>query len=510
MRHLVVCCDGTWNTPDQREGGVPTPTNVVRFYNAVADADAQGNAQLKYYHPGVGTDDNWWDRLAGGGVGVGLGRNVMSGYRWLAGQYVRGDRIYVLGFSRGAYTVRSLAGMISSCGLLDVRGLADSELWRRVNRAYSQGYRGRKPREDWAGDWAFHGSGTPRSVRVFFVGVWDTVGALGIPNDMAILNLLDDTRKYEFHDTELSPKIANARHAVALDETRASFAPTLWTAGANRKDVKQVWFPGVHSDVGGGYPETGLSDGALKWMMDEASDLGLGFDEGVRAQVRPDPRGVLHDSRSGVFRHLRTQPRSAPCIGDDNAALLHSSALDRHAVPPISQGRYRETTVLDVGGTRELDIYADQPWNETGLFLEAGVRYSFAARGQWLDAKVKSGPGGTRDDKFYPGELAHAVGSLVDKVEGVVKKLTKNEEADLLGSRRVDTMDWFALVGAIANGGAPTATGELSPHEIIPIGAGLPEYAPLASGYLYCFANDAWHFYENNNGSVHVTVTRLE
>ncbi len=509
MRHLLVCADGTWNTPDQSDGGVPTPTNVVRFYNAAADVDKEGNPQLKYYHPGVGSDGNWWKKLKGGGVGIGLGRNVMSGYRWLAGQYQRGDRIYVVGFSRGAYTVRSLAGMIGACGLLDLTDLTDNQLWQRVNRAYSQGYRGGKPREEWAGDWPFHGTGKPRSVRVFFVGVWDTVGALGVPNDMAILNLLDDTKKYEFHDTDLSRKILNARHAVALDERRASFAPSLWTGGAGRQAVKQVWFPGVHSDVGGGYAQTGLSDGALQWMIDEATDLGLSFQDGARAQIAPSHHGVLHDSHSGVFKHLRTQPRSAPRM-DKESEALHESAWKRHVDPPISQGAYRKTISLEPGDSRAVSVYADNPWNETGIYLEKGARYGFQASGQWLDARVKSGPGGTDDDKFHVGELAHAVGNVLGRFEGVVRRVTRNEEADLRGSRRVESMGWFALIGAVANGGLPSATGELTEHELVPIGAGLEDFSPAESGYLYCFANDAWHFYENNKGSVTLTVTRLE
>lgn len=508
MRHLLVCADGTWNTPDQQEDGVPTPTNVVRFYNAAADADADGNPQLKYYHPGIGSSGGWWDRVAGGGTGIGLSRNVMSGYRWLAGTYQRGDRIYLLGFSRGAYTVRSLAGMVCACGLLDLSGLTDNQLWQRVQRAHNQGYRGGKPREEWAQGFAFHGTGNPPSVRVFFVGVWDTVGALGIPNDMAILNLLDRPEKYSFHDTGLNRKVLNARHAVALDEWRASFAPTLWTTGSGRQTVKQVWFPGAHSDVGGGYPEIGLSDGALKWMIDEVRELGVAFHPGVAAQVSPDARGVLHDSRTGVFKHLRTRPRSAPRLDPANQDHVHASVLDRQGNPPIAQGAYRATRTLDVGESHTVSVYARDPWNDTTLYLEKGATYRLEASGQWLDHKVKAGPGGTKDDKFHFGELAHAVGSVIGSMEGLFKKLSGNEEADLRGSRREESMDWFALVGQVANGTVTGADDLDAGHELVPIGEGLEAFQPRTSGYLYCFANDAWHFYGNNSGSVTLTVTR--
>lgn len=123
MRNLIVCADGTWNTPEQKEHDIPIPTNVVRLYNAVAKKSEGGIKQLKYYHPGVGTDGTWWEKLAGGTVGVGLSKNIRSAYKWLAANYQPGDRIYLFGFSRGAYTVRSLATMISVCGLLDLSGL---------------------------------------------------------------------------------------------------------------------------------------------------------------------------------------------------------------------------------------------------------------------------------------------------------------------------------------------------------------------------------------------------
>src|SRR6185295_3142736 len=117
MGNIVVCADGTWNTPDQKDGGLPAPTNVVKLANALADTDARGVAQKKYYHPGVGSDGSAFDRVLGGGVGKGLDQNIMSGYKWLATEYRPGDDIYLFGFSRGAFTVRSLAGMIGCCGL---------------------------------------------------------------------------------------------------------------------------------------------------------------------------------------------------------------------------------------------------------------------------------------------------------------------------------------------------------------------------------------------------------
>ena len=508
MRNLVVCCDGTWNTPDQEDQGVPTPTNVVRLYNALAEKNIQNKDQLKYYHPGVGTEGNWWERLAGGGVGFGLGKNIMSGYRWLGANYNPGDRIFLFGFSRGAYTVRSLAGMISACGLLDLSGLSDENVWKRVEKAFKKGYRSRADQSGWADGWNFHSAGTQgQDVPIFFLGVWDTVGALGIPNDLAIINLLDDVKKFAFHDTRLNDKILNARHAVAIDEMRASFSPTLWTGVENRPNVKQIWFPGAHSDVGGGYLHIGLSDGALKWMMDEAKVLGLGFHEGMYKQLKPDCRDVLHDSQTGLFKHLRTQPRSTPLLAEEQNSAVHTSALERQSNPPICQAPYRPTKTLNMGETKQLFIYAALPWNYTGIYLEAGVEYEFRAKGQWVDRTIKCGPKGTRDSRFQPAELGHLAGALLGKIEEIFKKLAKNEQADFRGTKREEKLPWFALVGVIANGGNPLADGTPAPHEIIPIKDGC-KHTPQKAGYLYCFANDAWNFYGNNRGNVMLEITR--
>ena len=508
MRNLIVCCDGTWNTPDQKQDGVPVPTNVVRLHNAVARLDDQGSEQLKYYHPGVGTDGKWWEKLAGGTVGVGLSKNIMSAYKWLGVNYQDDDHIFLFGFSRGAYTARSLGGMVSTCGLLDLSSLSEKEVWKRVDAAYKRGYRGKKHKSEWARDWACHRS-TDAAFPIFFLGVWDTVGALGVPDDMAILNLLDSRRKYAFHDTTLGPEVVHARHAVAIDEMRASFAPTLWTGVQSGRDVKQIWFPGVHCDVGGGYREKGLSDGTLKWMMDEATAVGLVFQSGMCQQVQPDHLDVLHDSRTGFFEYLRTQPRSVPLLVPANVPdAVHRSALDRHVTPPIAQAPYRPTIVLATGKQKQLPVYAVQPWNETGVYLQAGATYRFTATGEWLDRKIKCGPGGTKDGKFGLGELAHLAGALWGKVEGVVGKLTRNDEADFRGTRRVEDMPWFALVGAIANGGNPGRDGTPAPHEHFLIGDGTT-LTVEQPGYLYCFANDAWHFYDNNRGSVMLTIERV-
>ncbi len=518
MRNLVVCCDGTWNTAEQRHDGVPVPTNVVRLYNSVASRNEAGVQQIKYYHPGVGTEPGWWDRKMGGATGKGLDQNIQSAYRWLSANYRSGDRIFLFGFSRGAYTVRSLAGMIACCGLLKYEPESQpgkDGAWQRLEHVFRRGYREHlETIHDWKKrNWAFHKIGSSYEIPIHMIGVWDTVGALGIPDDLALLNLLDASDEHAFHDTSLSESVLHARHAVAMDEIRASFRPTLWTG--THPDLKQVWFPGVHCDVGGGYRETGLSDGALKWMMDEAQALELGFDPDMADQVRPHSQGVLHESYTDMFKLLPNHPRSVPLLDfqGEPPPELHRSVIDRRQHPPISHAPYRRTRpLLAAGESCEFPIYALNPWNETGLYLEKGVTYRFEASGEWLDRSVSCGPGGTNDGDFQPAELAHMIGSALGELETLFRKMTRNDQANFrftkrherLGGKRVP---WFCLVGAIANADGVDNRGEPHPHETFRIGAGT-SYTPEASGYFYAYANDAWNFYENNRGSVMLVVSR--
>jgi uncharacterized protein (DUF2235 family) len=513
MRNLVVCSDGTWSTPEDTEGGLPAPTNVVKLYNAVAELGVS-TPQKKYYHPGVGTEGSKLDRLVGGGMGKGLDDNIKSAYKWLATKYRANDHIFLFGFSRGAYTVRSLGGMISCCGLLDLSDpdLAPRDLWERVNRAF-ECYR--DPDHDLGAlsGWPFHnadGVGTaPNSTQMHFIGVWDTVGALGVPDDLAFLNLIDDPTEHEFHDTELGSTVSIARHALAIDEMRASFQPTLWTKwDADKTDVKQIWFPGVHGDVGGGYLERGLSDAALLWMMEEAESAGLELRPGVKEQVTPNKGGYRHDSLTGIFSALKTAPRRVPRMREDGA-VFHPFASTRHANPPLYEDVYWLTKSLAVGESLAVNVYARQHWNVTGIFLEKGAEYLFEAKGEWLDKSIACGPDGADEGHFQLGEVFHIAGSLLGKAEQLVQSMTKNTEADFWYTKRLEDESWFALIGMIANGAIESPKPHVRLNEVFRIGSGRT-WTPAGDGYLYCFANDAWHTYDNNKGSVRLTVTRLQ
>lgn len=510
MLNLIICCDGTWNTPDQMDDDLPAPTNVVKLYNALEN----NPAQRRYYHPGVGTDGTWLQRMAGGGTGAGLNENIMSAYGWLTQNYQPEARIWLFGFSRGSWTVRSLGGMIARCGLLDpvASKMDEKQRWAAIKdlfEIYKTPENEAKPVTATAQRAFFNvpqGAPTRHSVSIEFIGVWDTVGALGVPDDMALLNLLDNPDNYRFHDTSLSNIVKHARHAIAIDEKRQSFSPTLWSNETAHTDMKQIWFPGVHADVGGGYGQSALSDGALQWMMEEAQACELAFRTDTMAQLHPDYLGYLHDSVTGVFKSLKTRPRNVPCF-TTQTSQLHSSALKRYHNPPLTQGSYWPTTVLAEGDNTTVTVFAREHWNATGLYLEAGKTFHFQAQGEWMDSDIPSGPAGCDNGKFQLSKLAHSVSSLLGKAETLYQKFTHNHTADFWYTKREEQYPWFALVGMVANDfPSGSQQDEKLPHEVFLIGD-TTTFTPKASGYLYAFANDAWQTYHNNRGSVALTVT---
>ena len=233
--------------------------------------------------------------------------------------YEEGDDLFLFGFSRGAYTARSLVGLIRNCGLLRKskagRFMSAMDLYRKPDDP-PDSPEARRFRE-----------ANSREVPIAFLGVWDTVGALGIP--LRGLHRLT-RRKHQFHDIELSSIVKHAYQALAIDERRWPFRASVWKALPKEgQTVEQVWFPGVHGDVGGGYAANGLSDAAFAWLMAKATDHGLALDaEYVAEQIKPDPLSTLHDSRTGFYKLLRPHVRS---IGKDGAETeaVHPSAVLR-------------------------------------------------------------------------------------------------------------------------------------------------------------------------------------
>ena len=340
-KRIVVCCDGTWNTPDEQDNGKPSPTNVVKTARTVADRDSGGFRQLVYYIEGVGT--RWFDHLRGGAFGYGLSANIRQAYRYLVRHYQPGDEIFLFGFSRGAYTARSTAGLIRNCGLLR------REHASRIDEAYAF-YRRR--------DDASHPTGAEaqnfrrmysHEIRIKFIGVWDTVGALGIP--YGILRVFN--RRVEFHDVKLSSYVENAFQALAIDENRKFFVPAIWEAQASAVDqvLEQAWFAGAHSNVGGGYADSGLSDIAFLWMKNKAERCGLAFNENyVEANIYPNVSGVLRDSKTGMYRLIPEYLRPIGAVKEGSEAA-HRSAVERmeRRGKPVYKPR-NLVRYLDAGG----------------------------------------------------------------------------------------------------------------------------------------------------------------
>jgi uncharacterized protein (DUF2235 family) len=302
MKRLVVCADGTWNAREAAGGDGRGFTNVAKIAGAIAAHDANGLAQEVFYNPGVGTGAGW-NRLLGGAFGVGLSRNIKACYSWLVDRYELGDQLYLFGFSRGAYTARSLVGFIRNCGVLR------REHRDRIGDAY-RFYRDRSPEKHPRSALAARFRqqyAHPGQVAIKCVGVWDTVGSLGIPTSGPLGWLM--RRRFGFHDVTLSSWVENAFHALAIDERRKPFAPSLWevadaerSKATFRQRIEQVWFPGVHSNVGGGYPDPRLSDITLAWMFARASECGLTLEASATRRLDGDPCGTIYDSMTWFYR----------------------------------------------------------------------------------------------------------------------------------------------------------------------------------------------------------------
>jgi len=347
MKRLVICCDGTWNTPTQSSDGKPSPTNVFKASKAVREVDAQGVQQLAYYREGVGA--KLFERVRGGLFGFGLSRDVQSAYRFVVQNFEEGDELFLFGFSRGAYTARSTAGLIRNAGVLR------PEHADRIADAYAL-YRDRKRAPRSAEAERFRQKYSIET-RIRFIGVWDTVGALGIPlSGVKIVGLVN--RRWEFHDTDLSSRVDSAYQAVAIDERRSAFRPTLWNQQAQSTDqtLEQVWFTGVHSDVGGGYPDGQLADLTLRWLAGRARSQGLEFDDTFDVDVEEATFGPLHESLRGFYRLFGSYPRpigAASSAGESAAstAVERLNASSAYRVPTLeSYLRQPDARVTDVSG----------------------------------------------------------------------------------------------------------------------------------------------------------------
>ncbi|HXA15538.1 MAG TPA: DUF2235 domain-containing protein [Thermoanaerobaculia bacterium] len=290
-KNIVVFLDGTWDTYKE---GVSNNSNVGRMYEAAVGDDPR---QMKHYTPGVGTD--WYDRIKGGVAGVGTNDRIQDAYQFITDQYDDGDAVFIFGFSRGAYEARSLCGMVGRVGLLDRTRFAATnrrDMFDIVFNNYT------RPKDAANNQLVANFKATNCvDAPIKMIGVWDTVGALGVPVFATQLTLFVPT----FHDLSLGPRVENAYHAMSIDEQRFDFTPTYWDPATVQpgQHLEQVYFAGVHSDVGGGYDDDhSLSDITLNWMTDRARKHGLLFTSDSFGTYADDAVfGRLHDSFSPLL-----------------------------------------------------------------------------------------------------------------------------------------------------------------------------------------------------------------
>jgi uncharacterized protein (DUF2235 family) len=299
-KNIVVFSDGTG-----QEGGADDPnTNVYKLFCMIEDRTEN---QVSFYDRGLGTG---WRKLTGNAAGVGITENILECYQFIFDHFEADDQIYLFGFSRGATTVRSLSSFIHFFGILPK---SRPELIKEAYKIYKKRppkNASKKKAEEWEKRRKnFILQNRTMWTRIKFLGVWDTVAALGVP--FKGLDALVDRIpifKHEYHDLHLSENVDYARHALAIDDERKTFKPELWEKKIRfGQDMKQVWFCGMHTDVGGGYKEQELSDIALQWMVQEAKEHGLLIYSKHDVKPNPDPYGKMHDSRGGRISWLYRQ-----------------------------------------------------------------------------------------------------------------------------------------------------------------------------------------------------------
>ncbi len=533
-RRIVIFCDGTSNRSDQITDGKRAPTNVWRLYDALE----KNELQTGWYDAGVGSETSSQfgkAKLAGtllkaigvrplariaayfgkiqtaleAATGAGITENIVQAYCEIVRQYRPGDRIYLIGFSRGAYTARCVAGVIRRCGVLRSDNLRCAADVVRLYRTRKFPYNDVPIRAD------LRHAALP---RIAFMGLFDTVAALGVPLWGWWFNARCWFRNVTL-DTNPSTICRHISHALAMDERRSQFFPTLFTPPETGREgwlesLDQQWFRGAHADIGGGYAETGLSDITLGWMLAQARTRGLTFDTRLDAALAPDPLARLHNQleRQPSWRYFGSWPRWHPVEGGPDASArfgtLHASVLTRRdALRAI--GRHDQTVV----GRTEIPVFVQpqREWDRTGLVLEGdGKLYALTWKGEppaWRDSDcVPCGPAGQADTGVSLRWLFRGLIRMPDAPwmtlcltiahprdwplrEGGLNKLYRYlAQEDPIELRRQ-----VAAIGTKMVAGRPV---------IIRNDAG--------AGLLYLFANDAWATAANNSGSLALCIQRVD
>lgn len=362
-RRVALFLDGTWNV-------INNNTNVWRLKSLCE----QSADQKVYYSVGVGTARG--EKVSGGMFGLGINEEVMAAYQWLVENYEPEDRIFIFGFSRGAFTARSLAGFIAKCGLLMPGSpVSMDQLFARYQKqtvksilALSNEADASLPIEDrWLKKYS-------RSIPVWFQGVWDTVGTLGIPIPFFPLPHVSRS-SFRFLEVDLRINQTHAYHALAIDEHRPSFKPTLWKRVASKTNgnpdprpfdhVEQRWFVGAHSNVGGGYESDLLAQTPLAWIAAKARQHGLVFKD---VDIDPGaPQCPIHDSLAemmhGVYRiitlnwhHYRTIGAD-PVVDDESITTTINESIDASVFERVrADPTYRPPNLIEWAKRHNVDV----------------------------------------------------------------------------------------------------------------------------------------------------------
>lgn len=557
VKRIVLCCDGTGNEFGDQN------SNVVRMYQCLSAVDQAGVAQLTYYHPGVGTMGaknaltpftKMVTKILGFAVGYGIRENIADAYRFLMLNYEPGDEVFLFGFSRGAYTARALAGMLQMFGLL--RSGNEGQI------PYAMRLYGRKDRSEFWARWFGRQDKFAlarlfkrtfcRECEVRFLGLWDTVSSVGL---IDMLSMKPANMPY----TAKLEGVKTARHAVSIDERRAFFRQNLISPG--HPDLKEVWFAGVHSDVGGSYAEytSSLSKITLAWMFREAQGAGLGLDAAKIAEalgensrfMQPRVAAAQHDSlfKAGLTplwialeffpkwhrqkKAMPVEPAPAdPAIPPEcrylfrkperYASRLYPNLFRRRSMRPwvLPNGAVKPVVIHESVFLRRGQLPQYRPPNLEQLL--ADPQHFRTETGPALPAyPAKLQPGETAVRGVYPQAEWNDTGILISPGEEyrlavplkngcpqVWYDASTPETAD--GSVRTEAFyrrrqgklrypqgRWFQLLGAVGVDGT-----------VFPIGSSV-SYVAQTEGVLQCFANDVLFWNRNNTGCLTVEITRV-
>ncbi|KAF2445269.1 hypothetical protein P171DRAFT_473106 [Karstenula rhodostoma CBS 690.94] len=388
FKRLIVACDGTWLNSDNGmvNGKLSVPSNVTRMSRAIKAVSQDGVPQIVNYHFGVGSSGGRLNRIISGATGEGLGDNVREAYSFLANNYHPGDEIFLLGFSRGSFTARAIAGLIGEVGLLTKKGLnALPEVFEDVQHRRDPKYVPKNP------DMPFPhkpSANSPRyadelerrgltrlDIRIKVIAVWDTVGSLGTPRFGFLQKLklqTAESKEMSFYDTKLSNCVENAFQALALDEKRQAFSPAVWEKPpGNKTTLRQVWFPGAHSNVGGGYDDQQLANITLAWMMSQLAPF---------LDMRDEYLFELEEENERYYK------REGQVIRPWSFGEIYNSATGVYALSGTgirTPGHYMETDPFTGRPT-------DRPLTYTNEYIHASAR-----------TRVRLGGPGPADRSFY-------------------------------------------------------------------------------------------------------------